>query len=54
MRGKQHNSNVGAWDGGLFTTLKGDKIVPEFIKILDDYIDSHYPSRHGGRSRRGV
>ena len=54
MRGKQHNSNVGAWDGRLFTTLKGDKIVPEFIKILDDYIDSHYASRHSGRSRRGV
>src|SRR5437868_7918931 len=29
-------------DGRLFTTLKGDKIVPEFIKILDEYVDSHY------------
>ena len=29
-------------DGRLFVTLKGDNIVPEFIKILDDYVDSHY------------
>jgi len=32
-------------DGRLFTTLKGDKIVAEFIKILDDYVDSHYAAR---------
>ena len=29
-------------DGRHFTTLKGDNIVPEFIKILDEYVDSHY------------
>jgi (E)-4-hydroxy-3-methylbut-2-enyl-diphosphate synthase len=29
-------------DGRLFTTLKGDNIVPEFIKLLDEYVDSHY------------
>src|SRR5213082_1710986 len=29
-------------DGRLFTTLKGDKIVAEFIKILQDYVESHY------------
>jgi (E)-4-hydroxy-3-methylbut-2-enyl-diphosphate synthase len=29
-------------DGRLFTTLKGNNIVPEFIKILDEYVDSHY------------
>jgi (E)-4-hydroxy-3-methylbut-2-enyl-diphosphate synthase len=29
-------------DGRLMTTLKGDAIVAEFIKILDDYVDSHY------------
>jgi (E)-4-hydroxy-3-methylbut-2-enyl-diphosphate synthase len=29
-------------DGRLFTTLKGDRIVPEFIGILDEYFDSHY------------
>ncbi|HUR37064.1 MAG TPA: flavodoxin-dependent (E)-4-hydroxy-3-methylbut-2-enyl-diphosphate synthase [Terriglobales bacterium] len=32
-------------DGRLFVTLKGDKIVPEFIKILDEYVDSHYGAR---------
>ncbi len=32
-------------DGRLFTTLKGDKIVAEFIKILDEYVDSHYAAR---------
>ena len=32
-------------DGRLFTTLKGDKIVAEFMKILDDYVDSHYASK---------
>ena len=32
-------------DGRLFTTLKGDHIVAEFIKILDDYVDSHYAAR---------
>src|SRR5579872_7242780 len=32
-------------DGRLFTTLKGDRIVAEFIEILDDYVDSHYAAR---------
>jgi (E)-4-hydroxy-3-methylbut-2-enyl-diphosphate synthase len=32
-------------DGRLFTTLKGDKIVAEFITILDDYVESHYAAR---------
>jgi (E)-4-hydroxy-3-methylbut-2-enyl-diphosphate synthase len=32
-------------DGRLFTTLKGDRIVPEFIGILDEYVDSHYAAR---------
>ena len=29
-------------DGRLMTTLKGDDIVPRFLKILDDYVASHY------------
>ncbi len=29
-------------DGRLFTTLKGDRIVAEFLQILDDYVESHY------------
>ena len=32
-------------DGRLFTTLKGDKIVAEFMQILDEYVDSHYGAR---------
>ncbi len=32
-------------DGRLFTTLKGNKIVAEFIKILDDYVESHYAAK---------
>jgi (E)-4-hydroxy-3-methylbut-2-enyl-diphosphate synthase len=32
-------------DGRLMTTLRGDKIVEEFITILDEYVDSHYASR---------
>src|SRR5882724_277537 len=32
-------------DGRLLTTLKGDKIVAEFIKILDDYVESHYAAK---------
>jgi (E)-4-hydroxy-3-methylbut-2-enyl-diphosphate synthase len=29
-------------DGRLMTTLRGDRIVAEFIGILDSYVDSHY------------
>jgi len=29
-------------DGRLMTTLKGDRIVAEFIGILNDYVTSHY------------
>jgi (E)-4-hydroxy-3-methylbut-2-enyl-diphosphate synthase len=29
-------------DGRLLTTLKGDDIVPQFQKILDNYVESHY------------
>jgi (E)-4-hydroxy-3-methylbut-2-enyl-diphosphate synthase len=29
-------------DGRLSTTLRGDKIVAEFIEILDRYVESHY------------
>ena len=32
-------------DGRLMTTLKGDHIVAEFIKILEDYVDSHYAAK---------
>ena len=29
-------------DGKLKVTLRGDNIVPEFIQMLNDYVDSHY------------
>src|SRR2546423_2135121 len=32
-------------DGRLKLTLKGDNIVPDFIKILEDYVDSHYGTK---------
>jgi (E)-4-hydroxy-3-methylbut-2-enyl-diphosphate synthase len=31
-------------DGRLMTTLRGDDIVNEFKKILDDYVDARYGS----------
>jgi len=33
-------------DGRLFTTLKGDQIVAEFRRILDDYVESHYAAKN--------
>ncbi|MFM7504718.1 MAG: flavodoxin-dependent (E)-4-hydroxy-3-methylbut-2-enyl-diphosphate synthase [Candidatus Limnocylindrus sp.] len=32
-------------DGALLTTLRGDRIVAEFMEILDRYVVEHYPSR---------
>jgi hypothetical protein len=26
----------------LLTTLRGDTIVPEFIALIDDYVEAHY------------
>jgi (E)-4-hydroxy-3-methylbut-2-enyl-diphosphate synthase len=36
-------------DGRLFTTLKGDRIVAEFIEILDEYVDSHYAAKEAAK-----
>jgi (E)-4-hydroxy-3-methylbut-2-enyl-diphosphate synthase len=33
-------------DGRLMTTLKGDRIVPEFLEILNTYVDSHYATQY--------
>jgi (E)-4-hydroxy-3-methylbut-2-enyl-diphosphate synthase len=33
-------------DGRLMTTLRGDRIVAEFIDILDNYVDSHYAAKN--------
>ncbi|HEX9562317.1 MAG TPA: flavodoxin-dependent (E)-4-hydroxy-3-methylbut-2-enyl-diphosphate synthase [Gemmatimonadaceae bacterium] len=31
-------------DGRLHVTLKGETIVPEFLRILEDYVERRYPS----------
>jgi (E)-4-hydroxy-3-methylbut-2-enyl-diphosphate synthase len=31
-------------DGKLFTTLRGDGMVAEFLSILEDYVRTHYPA----------
>ena len=38
-------------DGRLMTTLKGPAIVPEFMKILEDYVEQKYGSGKNGRSQ---
>ena len=32
-------------DGKLKVTLKGDRIVPEFLDILNEYVARTYPAR---------
>ena len=34
-------------DGKLFTTLKGDKIVEEFLVILENYVQTSYGATAG-------
>ena len=33
-------------DGRLMTTLRGENIVRDFIRILDEYVESHYKPAH--------
>ena len=35
-------------DGRMFKTLQGRAIVPEFIQLLDQYIESHYSLKETG------
>ncbi|MBI4443777.1 MAG: flavodoxin-dependent (E)-4-hydroxy-3-methylbut-2-enyl-diphosphate synthase [Acidobacteria bacterium] len=37
-------------DGRLILTLKGETIVADFIRILDEYVESHYGAKVGTRS----
>jgi (E)-4-hydroxy-3-methylbut-2-enyl-diphosphate synthase len=37
-------------DGKLRTTLKGDTIVQDFLKILEDYVSSHYAATSANSS----
>ena len=39
-------------DGKLLTTLRGDRIVVEFLAILDDYVRSRYPRAQAALERR--
>ena len=32
-------------DGKLAVTLRGDDIVPEFLRLLDDYVQRKYVQR---------
>jgi (E)-4-hydroxy-3-methylbut-2-enyl-diphosphate synthase len=32
-------------DGEHFTTLRGEHIAEEFQRILEEYVESHYPAR---------
>ena len=36
-------------DGELKVTLKGDRIVEEFLAILNDYVEQHYPAAVAAR-----
>jgi (E)-4-hydroxy-3-methylbut-2-enyl-diphosphate synthase len=38
-------------DGKLLTTLKGETIVPEFLKILEDYVTRTYPASEPALAR---
>ena len=38
-------------DGALHTTLKGDRIVAEFLAILDQYVATHYRAEAGPVAR---
>jgi (E)-4-hydroxy-3-methylbut-2-enyl-diphosphate synthase len=35
-------------DGRLFTTLKGEHIVREFLGILEEYVARNYPANPAG------
>jgi (E)-4-hydroxy-3-methylbut-2-enyl-diphosphate synthase len=34
-------------DGKLLTTLRGDTIVSQFLRILDEYVAKRYPQENG-------
>ncbi len=41
-------------DGKLVTTLRGDRIVAEFIQILDNYVETRYAESNDVRMRKVV
>jgi (E)-4-hydroxy-3-methylbut-2-enyl-diphosphate synthase len=38
-------------DGRLFTTLRGDTLVPAFLRLLDDYVESRWGHAEVGSAR---
>jgi hypothetical protein len=38
-------------DGRLDRTLRGDALVAEFIELLEEYVDRHYPADGHGAER---
>ena len=40
-------------DGKLFVTLKGDRIVPEFLEILENYVMARYGAAAGAGTTEG-
>jgi len=40
-------------DGKLFVTLKGDRIVPEFLEILENYVTARYGMAAGAGATEG-
>ncbi len=41
-------------DGALWVTLKGDTIVADFLRILDDYVDKRFGGSANGGAQRHV
>jgi len=41
-------------DGRLMTTLRGENIVRDFIRILDEYVESHYKRADKGEAVLGA
>ncbi len=39
-------------DGRMFKTLQGASIVPEFVKILDEYVASHYAGKDAAKAQQ--
>jgi (E)-4-hydroxy-3-methylbut-2-enyl-diphosphate synthase len=41
-------------DGQLHTTLRGEGLVTEFLRLLDDYVAARYPARGSSKSTVGA
>jgi (E)-4-hydroxy-3-methylbut-2-enyl-diphosphate synthase len=41
-------------DGKLLVTLRGDRIVPEFLALLDEYVAMRYPAGSAAATDAGA